>query len=131
MRRTSAFLTFWVIAVGACGSSGSGGTDSGTGSGGNGGSPGTELFSCTMTASSLCTQLLIPSTGPTLSTEQQTCTMTEKGTSGTGCAAAGIVGCCLPKPNDPSHEEQCYYTTDAASIGQAICSSPHTWSTTM
>jgi hypothetical protein len=48
-----------------------------------------------------------------------------------GCATAGIVGCCLPNPSDPSHEEQCYYSAAAASIGQAICKSPHTWSTTM
>src|ERR1700690_1420123 len=151
MRRTSVFLSFLVIAVAACGSSGGGGTDGGAGSSGSGGSSGSagkggaaggaaagstgqsgaELFSCTVTASSLCTQLLIPSTGSTLSTEQQTGTTTESGTSGMGCASAGVVGCCLPKTSGPSKEEECYYSAATAAIGQGICTSPHTWSTAM
>lgn len=131
VRQISVFLTISLISLGGCSSSGGSVSDGGTGSGGNAGPPGAELFSCTITASGSCTQLLIPSTGSTLSTEQQTCTTTQNGTSGKGCATAGLIGCCLPKPSDPSQEEQCYYSADAASVGQAICTSPHIWSTGM
>jgi hypothetical protein len=88
-------------------------------------------FSCTMAASGECNQLLIPSSGPTLTTEQSNCKETG-GTSGTGCSTSGIVGCCQPLSSDASHSEQCYYQAAAeVSIYQAACThTGHTWSTT-
>jgi hypothetical protein len=100
-------------------------------SSGSGNGSGSETYSCTIASQSLCTQLLVPTSGSTLATEQQQCTNDEQGTNGTGCASAGLVGCCKPLATDPSKEEQCFYSASAASIGQTTCSLGNkTWSTT-
>jgi hypothetical protein len=118
------FLILSGLVVAGCGSGGSTSTnDSGAG-------PGTMLYSCTQAAAGFCTQLIIPSSGSTLSTEQATCA-NEGGTSGTGCSTVGIAGCCLPKAGDASKEEQCFYDADQISIDMLECTSGHAWSTTM
>jgi hypothetical protein len=43
------------------------------------------------------------------------------------CHSDGVVGCCTQ--SDRSYN--CYYTAAAASAGQAKCTSPSTWSTTV
>ena len=132
--RLGVLLVAWGV-VANCGGGGTGGAAGAAGAaGGAGGSSGggTEIFSCTLSDGSLCTQLIIPSTGSTLSTEQSQCTTIQNGTSGMGCATTGIVGCCLPKAGDASKEEQCAYTANEASVVMGLCTNKgQTWSTTM
>jgi hypothetical protein len=125
--RTWLTLLAWGVAIG-CSGGGGGGADGASGASGGG----TVTFSCTVTGAALCTQLLIPATGPTLGQEQQQCTQLQNGTSGTGCATTGLVGCCLPRANNPSKEEQCYYSATEAMTGMTLCTTMNrTWSTTM
>lgn len=134
--KLGAALLAWAVVVN-CGGGGTGGSDGAAGAGGSGGAGGssgvgTEMFSCTLSDGSLCTQLIIPSTSAARSAEQSTCTTQENGTSGMGCATTGIVGCCLPKASNPSKEEQCVYTAMEASVVMGLCTSKgQTWSTTM
>jgi hypothetical protein len=128
MLRLGAALLAWAVVV-DCGGGGGGGADA---SGGTSGGAGTEVYSCTLSDGSLCTQLIIQSTATALSAEKAQCTDLQSGTSGTGCATTGIVGCCLPKAGDASKNEQCVYTTAEASIVMGLCTNKgQTWSTTM
>jgi hypothetical protein len=129
--RLAAALLAWAVVVN-CGGGGTGGSDGAAGGAGGSTGGGTEISSCTLSDGSLCTQLVIPSTSSARSAEQSTCTTKENGTSGMGCAATGIVGCCLPKAGDPSKEEQCVYTANEAAVVMGLCTSKgQTWSTTM
>ena len=76
----------------------------------------------------MCVELLVPTSG--VAAETSTCTGTQKGTPGTGCPTAGLVGCCKSTSN-PSNEEDCYYGAMEASVGMSICKGTHVWSTTM
>jgi hypothetical protein len=98
-------------------SEGGGGFSSGSNSGGSG----RMTFSCTVFGGGLCTQLVMPSSAAALGTWDQDCT-SEGGTSGMGCVAAGLVGCCQPLASDPSQTEQCYYDASLAMTGQQACS---------
>jgi hypothetical protein len=90
-------------------------------------------FSCTVAASGYCTQLLIPSSGSTLASEQSNCKILG-GTSGSGCSASGIIDCCKPSAKDSSQEEECYYQAASSELSfyQEACTGKGlTWSTTM
>jgi hypothetical protein len=129
--KLGAALLAWAVVVN-CGGGGGGGADASGGAGGTSGGAGTEVYSCTLSDGSLCTQLIIQSTATALNAEQSQCTTLQGGTSGKGCATTGIVGCCLPKASDASKNEQCVYTTAEASIVMGLCTNKgQTWSTTM
>ena len=55
------------------------------------------------------------------------CSNLTGGVSENPCHSDGVVGCCEQK--DGSYN--CYYSASAASAGQAKCTSPSTWSTTV
>lgn len=125
--RLGALSLVWSV-IASCSGGGTAGAD---GAAGTTGGSGTATFWCTVAASDLCTQLLIPSTGPTLGQEQQQCTTLENGVSGTGCATSGLVGCCHSPASNPSKEEQCYYSPSAATTGMSLCNNGKTWSATL
>jgi hypothetical protein len=125
--RLGRLALMWGV-VASCSGGGTAGAD---GAAGTAGGAGTATFSCTLAASDLCTQLIIPSTGPTQGQEQQQCTTLENGVSGTGCAPTGLVGCCHSPSSNPSKEEQCYYSASAATTGMSICNNGKTWSSTL
>ena len=131
---TVRFRALWALAAAGCvgfacssGSGGGGGGAGAAGGGGGGSGGGTVLFSCDEPGIA-CTQLLVAPSEVT--TEQQTCSGVEHGTPGTGCSTTGIVGCCK-STNNPSQEEQCYYSAQEATIGKGLCTGTKVWSNTI
>jgi hypothetical protein len=125
--RSVTFGALAAVAIAAFGCSGSGG--GGGGSGGSGGSgSGSTTVSCT--TSTLCTQIVVPSSG--VSTENSTCTGVEMGKPGTGCSTTGLVGCCKLASSGESQEEQCYYSAEEESEDKSLCATMKgTWSATL
>jgi hypothetical protein len=122
-----------IAAFGCSGSSGGGGGSAGTsGSAGAGGSAGTgsgsETVSCTVAASGLCTQELVPTSS--VAGENSQCTSLQMGTTGTGCSTTGLIGCCKEAAGE-SQETQCYYIAANESTDKSLCTTMKgTWSAT-
>jgi hypothetical protein len=129
MTRSSIFGVFAVVlaAMGCSGNGGGGGGAAGSG-GADGSGTDTTTASCTVAASGLCTQILVPSSS--VSEENTQCTTIQKGTTGTGCSTTGLLGCCK-EPSGASQETQCYYLAQNLSIDKSLCSTMKgTWSAT-